>query len=86
MYSKMISFMCYTIYPAPGDYSSLSMQQLSLNGSNTRACTNITIEDDNISEDDEDFSVALTEDDPRVEVSRDEATVQISDNDGTYLH
>ena len=54
---------------------------LTLDGSSSTACANITINDDDILEDQEEFMVTLTEDDPRVDVDRDQATVLITDND-----
>lgn len=55
---------------------------MTLDGSNSEACANITIIDDDILEDQEEFMVMLEEDDPRVDVDGDQATVQIIDNDG----
>ena len=55
---------------------------LTLDASSSRACANITINDDDVLEDLEEFTVVLTEEDPTVDVDRDQATVQIVDNDG----
>lgn len=67
------------------DYVTSSVD-LTLDGASSRNCTNVTIIDDDISENIEDFLVSLTEEDPGVEVDRDEATVQIMDNDSKYLY
>lgn len=63
------------------DYVSVS-SDLMLDGSTTRSCLNITIEDDAVLEPVEEFVVMLTEQDPRVMVDRDQAMVEITDNDG----
>ena len=55
---------------------------LTLDGSSTESCTNITIVDDDILEDSESFTVSITEDDSRVDVDRNQATIEIMDNDG----
>ena len=57
---------------------------LTLDEFTSRACVNITINDDDILEDLEEFMVVLTEEDPRVDVDRDQATVRIADNDGQF--
>ncbi len=49
-----------------------------------RSCVNVTIQDDNVLEDSEQFMVTLTEEDPRVMVDRDQSSVEITDNDSKY--
>lgn len=63
------------------DYVSVT-DDLMLNGDVSRACLNITVNDDDTLEPLEEFLVQLTDEDPRVEVDRDQATVEITDNDG----
>jgi hypothetical protein len=50
-----------------------------------KVCANIQIEDDDISENPEDFTVVLTSDDPDVSLMRPMSNITIVDNDGVTI-
>ena len=54
---------------------------LTFNEATQRACAEIPIEEDDVSEDPEDFPVILTSDDPDISSDRPRANVTITDND-----
>ena len=68
-------------YAAPADYSSATFT-LTFNTGKVRACFNISVQDDSLVENREEFVVMLMENDTQVTLDRRQASVQIFDNDG----
>lgn len=67
------------------DYDSI-METLMFDSSTSRQCEDIPITDDDILENDEQFTVTLTTSDDGVELDPERGTVVIEDSTGTYIH
>ena len=70
--------------PDPEDFTETQVM-LTFSPSISRACADIPIEDDEVSEDPEDFPVVLTSDDPDVISMQPMANVTIIDNDAVTI-
>ena len=70
--------------PAPGDYDAVA-EVLTFSASVTRICRNVSSVEDDILEEDEDFTLTLTTTDGSVDLSPDEANVIIIDDDRTLI-
>ena len=69
---------------APEDFKE-GLYLLSFTNSISKACVNITIEDDSILEDSENFTVTITSGDPDVSFETAEAKISIMDNDNITI-
>ena len=67
------------------DYSTVE-ETLMFDASNPRQCVDIPIQEDDVYENDEDFTVRLTSPDDDVILVEDEGTITIEDTSGTYVH
>ena len=70
--------------PAPGDYDA-AVEILIFSASVNRICINVSSVQDDILEEDEDFTLTLTTTDGSVDLNPDEATVTIIDDDRTLI-
>ena len=70
--------------PAPGDYDAIT-EVLIFSASVTRICRNVSSVEDDILEEDEDFTLTLTTTDGSVNLNPDEANVTIIDDDGMLI-
>ena len=71
------------IPPAPGDFSSTTVQLAFTSGNvGGPLCFNVLIQDDDICEDDEFFTARVISADTNVQIVRQSINVQILDNDG----
>ena len=73
------------IYLAVGDVDFIALNsEITLSAGVTRMCFNISVVDDNIYENPEDFFINLDTEDPSVDVDpdRQNGTAEITDNDG----
>lgn len=73
---------------ANSDYTPLQNTPLTFQAPNTRACTSISITNDQVYEFNEDFFALLTTPDPTrvtITASRAQTTITIADNDGMLL-
>ena len=68
--------------PAPGDYDAIT-EVLIFSASVNRICRNVSSVDDDILEEDEDFTLILNTTDGSVNLNPDEASVTITDDDRT---
>ena len=90
MHIRIRNFVLILIFTvAPMDYVALS-EILMFGACQTRSCTNVTIVDDLVDEDEEFFRVSLTKTtglDSRIKLDPVEGRIVIIDNDGkSYLH
>ena len=67
-------------FPAPGDYDAVA-EVLIFSASVNRICRNVSSVDDDILEEDEDFTLTLNTTDSSVNLIPDEAIVTITDDD-----
>ena len=70
--------------PAPGDYDAVA-EVLTFSTSVNRVCRNVSSVEDDIFEEDEDFTLTLTTADGSVDLNPDEANVTIIDDDRTLI-
>ena len=77
-------FFIHVHLTAPEDFKA-GEYILSFTGSKSKVCVNISIEDDSILEDPENFTVTIMSADPDVSFGTPEATVTIMDNDNVMI-
>ena len=70
--------------PAPGDYDAVE-EFLTFSASVNQICRNVSSVEDNILEEDEDFTLTLTTTDGSIDLNPDEARVIIIDDDRTLI-
>ena len=77
-----LSFTCLCLYIGGSDYNPTMFPSGSVESGADIVCHNITLEDDDVLEDQETFLVSLTSSDLSVILQNSEGTVTIEDNDG----
>ena len=75
---------CFYSFLAPGDFIAVRNQDVTFQPGSTRECEDVTIRDDNVAEDEEDFELQLTTEQDNVIPNPDSTTVNIEDDEGIH--